>query len=234
MAGIAFVTRTLYYRVISRTLVLTPKLSKFRSYTYADLPLDEGINRKHDQRPKYGYIRDCFQSPGHTFIDHDDKVEEKPLSNAFAYTSKLYKQTYRKSYSMCFCSYCSWNRNATGSQLSVLFKSLKKLKSSRNNAQSTSSFNNNKGATTHASEHGSVVPFILPFDAGGNCCAILYCAPVGVSVPASGAGGTSGSHYTGVGGATGSKGGGGGAVTTRSSGGFRGGGAIRSSASYDS
>ena len=40
----------------------------------------------------YGYFHDCLNSPCHSAIDHNDKIEEAKLDNGFEYTSKAYKK----------------------------------------------------------------------------------------------------------------------------------------------
>ena len=44
----------------------------------------------------YGYFHDCLNSPCHSAIDHNDKIEEAKLDNGFEYTSKAYKKNSRK------------------------------------------------------------------------------------------------------------------------------------------
>jgi hypothetical protein len=40
------------------------------------------------------------------FIDHDDKIEEGKLNEAFEWTSKTYQQDFHEIYSECTCWYC--------------------------------------------------------------------------------------------------------------------------------
>jgi hypothetical protein len=40
------------------------------------------------------------------FIDHDDKINEAKLSDAFEWTSKKYQELYGEVYSECTCWYC--------------------------------------------------------------------------------------------------------------------------------
>ena len=54
----------------------------------------------------YGYFHDCLNSPCHSAIDHNDKIEEAKLDNGFEYTSKAYKK-FKEDYSICYCQYCS-------------------------------------------------------------------------------------------------------------------------------
>lgn len=40
------------------------------------------------------------------FIDHDDKIDENALSDAFEWTTKTYQSLYNEVYSECTCWYC--------------------------------------------------------------------------------------------------------------------------------
>ncbi|KAI9717597.1 MAG: hypothetical protein M1828_007158 [Chrysothrix sp. TS-e1954] len=55
------------------------------------------------------------------FIDHDDKVAETALSDAFARTSKLYQKKYNEPYSECTCWYCEAIRESHTSSVGRLF-----------------------------------------------------------------------------------------------------------------
>ncbi|KAF2667462.1 hypothetical protein BT63DRAFT_426332 [Microthyrium microscopicum] len=55
------------------------------------------------------------------YIDHDDKIEESALSDAFAWTSKTYAAEYREPYSECTCWYCEAVRETYSSRLDMLF-----------------------------------------------------------------------------------------------------------------
>lgn len=46
------------------------------------------------------------------FVDHDDKIDEDALSAHFAWTSKVYQDTYGEVYSECTCWYCEAVRTA--------------------------------------------------------------------------------------------------------------------------
>lgn len=61
----------------------------------------------------------------HSLIDHDDKIEENDLSDAFAWTSKQYQAKYGEPYSACTCWYCEAVRESHTSSASRLFKSKK-------------------------------------------------------------------------------------------------------------
>ena len=57
------------------------------------------------------------------FVDHDDKIEETKLSNAFKWTSKVYREMFGEIYSECTCWYCEAIRD----QATSFFNKLKKL-----------------------------------------------------------------------------------------------------------
>lgn len=75
-------------------------------------------------------------SPGHyylytikdtgKFINHDDKVGETKLSDAFAWTSRIYGFLFRETYNECSCWYCEGKSHLTncticlGSQLTII------------------------------------------------------------------------------------------------------------------
>ncbi|QIW99532.1 hypothetical protein AMS68_005050 [Peltaster fructicola] len=56
-----------------------------------------------------------------TFMDHDDKVAEVRLNDAFALTSKHYERKYGEPYSECTCWYCEAVRESHTSAISRLF-----------------------------------------------------------------------------------------------------------------
>ncbi|CAD0110110.1 unnamed protein product [Aureobasidium uvarum] len=58
-----------------------------------------------------------------TFIDHDDKVVETKLTDAFAVTSKIYQKLYNEPYSECTCWYCEAVRESHTSTASRIFRS---------------------------------------------------------------------------------------------------------------
>lgn len=57
-----------------------------------------------------------------TYIDHDDKIEETALSDAFTWTSKAYADKYGEPYSECTCWYCEAVRESHTSKLDRFFK----------------------------------------------------------------------------------------------------------------
>lgn len=73
----------------------------------------------------YGYFHDCLNSPCHSAIDHDDKVDEGKLDDGFEFTSKIYKRKYKEDYSICYCQYCSEIRVTKMEKVMKLFKSKK-------------------------------------------------------------------------------------------------------------
>ncbi|KAL6450124.1 GRDP1 Glycine-rich domain-containing protein 1 [Candida maltosa Xu316] len=73
----------------------------------------------------YGYVRDCKQSPGHSVVDHDDKIDENQVHNGFSLTAKRYKSMFKEDYSVCYCAYCTQRRHASRGLLKSLFKNKK-------------------------------------------------------------------------------------------------------------
>ncbi|ANB11208.1 hypothetical protein AWJ20_4010 [Sugiyamaella lignohabitans] len=53
----------------------------------------------------------------HKFIDHDDKIEESKLSDAYEWTCKTYQRLYKEPYSSCMCWYCEAIRETNRSIL---------------------------------------------------------------------------------------------------------------------
>jgi hypothetical protein len=56
------------------------------------------------------------------YIDHDDKIEETALSDAFAWTSKAYADKFGEPYSECTCWYCEAIRESHTSKFDRFFK----------------------------------------------------------------------------------------------------------------
>ena len=54
------------------------------------------------------------------FLNHDDKIEDTVLSNAFEWTSKTYQKMYNELYSECTCWYCEAIRESHASTLTGL------------------------------------------------------------------------------------------------------------------
>ncbi len=86
-------------------------------------------------------------------IDHDDKVDENKLSDAFEWTSKTYEKLFHEVYSECTCWYCEAVRESHTSTISRLFSSAEPGHLAQLHA-STSSSDPNK--TPHISAHSSV------------------------------------------------------------------------------
>ena len=62
------------------------------------------------------------------YIDHDDKVAETALNDAFAWTSKTYEKKYGDKYSECTCWYCEAIRESNTSLSSKIFSKGKERK----------------------------------------------------------------------------------------------------------
>ncbi|KAK2601781.1 hypothetical protein QQS21_004665 [Conoideocrella luteorostrata] len=59
------------------------------------------------------------------FIDHDDKIEETLLNDAFEWTSKTYQEEFHELYSECTCWYCESIRASHTSSVASFFGSSK-------------------------------------------------------------------------------------------------------------
>ncbi|OAA43412.1 alpha-ketoglutarate-dependent sulfonate dioxygenase [Beauveria brongniartii RCEF 3172] len=58
----------------------------------------------------------------HKFIDHDDKIDQGKLGEAFAFTTKKYQEFFGQVYSECTCWYCETVRSSLVSSIGSLFK----------------------------------------------------------------------------------------------------------------
>ncbi|KAK0897427.1 hypothetical protein LTR02_010709 [Friedmanniomyces endolithicus] len=72
------------------------------------------------QLSPYGYLNYTVINTKQ-FIDHDEKVAETALNDAFAWTSKTYQRLYDEPYSECTCWYCEATRESHTSAASRLF-----------------------------------------------------------------------------------------------------------------
>jgi len=66
--------------------------------------------------PSHASMSDWTKNFRPGFIDHDDKIEESKLSDAFIKTTELYQKEFKEPYSLCTCWYCESVR-ASGSSL---------------------------------------------------------------------------------------------------------------------
>jgi hypothetical protein len=87
------------------------------------------------------------------YIDHDDKIEETALSDAFTWTSKTYASTYGEPYSECTCWYCEAVRETHTSKLDKFFKTSKKAANEKIHAIDTPS---DPLKSPHISAHNAV------------------------------------------------------------------------------
>ncbi len=75
----------------------------------------------HQLSPKL-YYQHSLKRAG-KFIDHDDKIEQNKLSDAFEWTSKTYQLKYGEVYSECSCWYCEAVRASHMSSIYRFFSS---------------------------------------------------------------------------------------------------------------
>ncbi|CRG88125.1 Reticuline oxidase [Talaromyces islandicus] len=89
-----------------------------------------------------------------TFIDHDDKVDEGKLSEAFKWTSKQYQSaTHGEVYSECTCWYCEATREMSHSVLSSSSRRARNMAQRLHDDPNVSSNPNN---SPHISAHNAV------------------------------------------------------------------------------
>ncbi|KAL1296560.1 hypothetical protein AAFC00_000060 [Neodothiora populina] len=84
-------------------------------------------------------------------IDHDDKVSETKLSDAFAWTSRTYQDMYNEPYSECTCWYCEAIRESHTSVKSRLFRT-----SSATISDSIRGESRDPNKSVHISAHNAV------------------------------------------------------------------------------
>lgn len=110
------------------------------------------------QLSMYGYFRDCRTSPCHYVIDHDDKIDENRLDDAFARTARRYRHLFKDNYSICYCQYCTnYRTKYANNGLLTLFQTKKKLEIKENAIRNNPLFDGEKqGGVTHISIHNSI------------------------------------------------------------------------------
>jgi hypothetical protein len=114
----------------------------------------------HQLSPARYYAFSTAQTEG-IFINHDDKIDEMKLSDAFAWTSKQYqKLTGGKIYSECICWYCEAVRESNNQGLGRLMISPSTLHAKTNAARLHDSADNTsdrgKSQGPHISSHNAV------------------------------------------------------------------------------
>ncbi|KXS99375.1 hypothetical protein AC578_8990 [Pseudocercospora eumusae] len=94
------------------------------------------------------------------FIDHDDKVAEVQLNDAFAWTSKTYQKLTGQPYSECTCWYCEAIRESHTSAASRFFQT-----SSATAADELHAAPQDPKKSVHISTHNAVRPTDTKYDA---------------------------------------------------------------------
>lgn len=87
------------------------------------------------------------------FVDHDDKVAETKLTDAFAWTSKTYQKLFNEPYSECTCWYCEAIRESHTSTASRMFRT-----SSAAVSDSLHQESKDPRKSVHISAHNAVRP----------------------------------------------------------------------------
>ncbi|KAK5167340.1 uncharacterized protein LTR77_007039 [Saxophila tyrrhenica] len=96
-------------------------VSIMKDPTHMAVPtLDVDLAWHTHQLSPYPYMAYTIANTGQ-FIDHDDKVAETALNDAFAWTSKTYQRLYGEPYSECTCWYCEATRESHTNVASRLF-----------------------------------------------------------------------------------------------------------------
>ncbi|KAK5689092.1 hypothetical protein LTR17_026522 [Elasticomyces elasticus] len=108
------------------------------------------------QLSPYGYMG---YTVVHTtqFVDHDDKVAETKLNDAFAWTSKTYQRLYSEPYSECTCWYCEAVRESHTSAASRLFNGAQ-ARAQADLAAQLHKVDINPAKSVHISAHNAVRP----------------------------------------------------------------------------
>ncbi|KZL63249.1 alpha-ketoglutarate-dependent sulfonate dioxygenase, partial [Colletotrichum incanum] len=88
------------------------------------------------------------------FIDHNDKVDEDQLSNAFEWTSKMYLEKFGEVYSECTCWYCEATRTNSTMNSSAVFGRTKAQKAI-DNFNSSAAAACNPSSSAHVSAHNA-------------------------------------------------------------------------------
>ncbi|KAK2046201.1 hypothetical protein LZ31DRAFT_574703 [Colletotrichum somersetense] len=93
------------------------------------------------------------------FIDHNDKVEEDQLSNAFGWTCRVYLQKFGEVYSECACWYCESIRiNSIMDSTSVFGKTKEEKAIDKFNNSSSAAAACGSSSSAHISTHNSCRP----------------------------------------------------------------------------
>jgi hypothetical protein len=96
-------------------------IAKYGNNKMAVPTLDVDLGWHTHQLNPSGYLQYTV-AKSKTFIDHDDKVVEAKLTDAFAWTSNIYQKLYNEPYSECTCWYCEAVRESHTSTASRLFR----------------------------------------------------------------------------------------------------------------
>ena len=121
----------------------THQLSPLAYYTYSIYSTSDGAFRDNP-------------AVNARFVDHDDKVAEAALNDAFTWTSKEYQRLFNEPYSECTCWYCEAIReSAAPSSVSRLFG-----RSKDDDKDKTVSFESNPAKSPHISAHNAIRPSV--------------------------------------------------------------------------
>jgi len=106
----------------------------------------------HQLAPQSYYRYSKFKT--RKLIAHDDKIEETKLSDAFAWTSKKYQDTYGEPYSACTCWYCEAIRESHTSAFDKVLH--RKKAAATDNLHAADDVPDNPLKSPHISAHNAV------------------------------------------------------------------------------
>lgn len=89
-------------------------------------------------------------------INHDDKIEESDLHEAFTWTSKVYQELYKEPYSECTCWYCEAVRESHSSSLDRFRPGLRSAMDNLHDANGNSTVARDPSQSPHISAHNAV------------------------------------------------------------------------------
>ena len=107
------------------------------------------------------YYHHTVSATSGIFLDHDDKVEEMKLSDAFARTSERYQNLYKAPYSECLCHYCEAIRSTHNTTFTRLVSHRRAVSTAESDLADHAP-KDTPGA--HISAHNAIRPKLDQFD----------------------------------------------------------------------
>jgi len=128
-----------------------------KSFALAVPTLDIDLAWHTHQLSPYEYMRYTVMQTKQ-FVDHDDKIAETTLNDAYEGTRVTYQRLYGESYCECTCWYCEAIRESNTSPASRLFKTRSKQAKTDPDV-----IKRNSSKSVHISVHNSVRPTYEPY-----------------------------------------------------------------------